>query len=617
MKTKFTILLSIALLWMVQVFAQTSTTFSYTGAMQTYTIPAGVYSVLIDMSGASGGYSINGTQQGTLQIPGDGGRVEATLAVTPGQVLNIYVGGRGTDASTGLSGAGGYNGGGTGGQQGTYNGGGGGGASDIRIGGTALGDRVLVAGGGGGSALNYFAGGDNGGDGGNLTGQDGASNNNVGASYAGKAGSPSAGGAGGVYTGYNPGSAGSLGTGGDGGSGTSGGGGGAGLYGGGGGSWAGGGGGSSYSHPTLATNVTHTQGYKNGNGEVTVTLLCAQPQVTFSNSTTLCQGDTITLSGTSNGSGVITWDNGVTNGAVFTPPLGTTIYSLFSTDTIQDCPGYTVSITVNPVYSAFDTVWICQGGSYTFADSTTMDSINAAVTYVSQFYSNYGCDSTLSTTVNVILPTTTTENIEVCAGEDYVFPDGFTATNITGVVSHTSMLTSAMGCDSIVITTVDGTPINTLVTQNGVTLTAIATGVTYRWVDCNDNYAAVPGATNQSFTPVVNGTYAVIMNKNNCTEDTSACTTVIVLGTAPLQAGLSVKVYPNPARSQVKVDLSQVIENGTLELLSLQGQRLQQVSFTRQSVVELDLNQLATGVYFVRITTPTGHALQKLIIDQQ
>src|SRR5687767_3643163 len=114
----------------------TQTTFNYTGAVQTYTVPSCVYSITVDVKGAAGGSSGNGTA-------GSGGRVQATIPVTPSEVLNIYVGGVGQSSTS----TGGWNGGGTGGSAS----GGGGGASDIRRGGNALSNRVVVAGGGGGA----------------------------------------------------------------------------------------------------------------------------------------------------------------------------------------------------------------------------------------------------------------------------------------------------------------------------------------------------------------------------------------------------------------------------------------------------------------------------------
>src|ERR1700761_9093348 len=68
-------------------FAQTDT-FVYTGAVQTWTVPPCVTSITVDMQGAIGGKSL-------YSRGGYGGRVKCTLAVTPGDVLNINVGGKG------------------------------------------------------------------------------------------------------------------------------------------------------------------------------------------------------------------------------------------------------------------------------------------------------------------------------------------------------------------------------------------------------------------------------------------------------------------------------------------------------------------------------------------
>ncbi|MBL7690878.1 MAG: hypothetical protein JNM41_04735, partial [Flavipsychrobacter sp.] len=243
-----------------------STTFNYTGSSQTYTATS-TGTLVIDMAGAKGG---NKFGSGTTQIGGNGGRVVCSLAVTSGQVLNIYVGGQGQTQTVIANSAGGYNGGGVGTTySSSYTAGGGGGASDIRIGGTALANRVVVAGGGGGAGLN--TGGEAGGPGGGLTGGNGynaGSNTN---GICGKGGTQSAGGAGGTYPGYPGGAAGSLGNGGIGGTTALGGGGGGGYYGGGGGSFSGAGGGSSFTHATLCTGVTHTQGYNAGNGYVILT----------------------------------------------------------------------------------------------------------------------------------------------------------------------------------------------------------------------------------------------------------------------------------------------------------------------------------------------------------
>jgi hypothetical protein len=63
-------------------------TFSYTGAPQTWTVPAGVTEATFDIHGAQGG-------NGLFVGGGEGGEARAALAVTAGQVFQITVGGQG------------------------------------------------------------------------------------------------------------------------------------------------------------------------------------------------------------------------------------------------------------------------------------------------------------------------------------------------------------------------------------------------------------------------------------------------------------------------------------------------------------------------------------------
>jgi Glycine rich protein len=246
--------------------APTTVTFSYTGAVQTWVVPAGVTQATFDLFGAQGGDNTAGG--GCGDTGGMGGRARATIAVTPGETISIYVGGRGGLADTaGVGGAGGFDGGGAGGT-GVEGTGGGGGASDVRIGGTSLADRVIVAGGGGGvgSACN---GAGNGGAGGGAVGTAGTLG-----SLGGGGGTAKAGGAG-----ANDAGDGTIGQGGRGGQDgnpatRTGGGGGGGLYGGGGGSDnagefepAGGGGGSGL---CPATCLTFSTGVRAGAGTASV-----------------------------------------------------------------------------------------------------------------------------------------------------------------------------------------------------------------------------------------------------------------------------------------------------------------------------------------------------------
>ncbi len=277
-------------------------TFSFTGSVQTFVVPASCASTIrMELWGAQG--ATTGSSAG-----GQGGYVRGDVSVTPGETLYVYVGGQN-----------GYNGGGTAGSgsSGSNSAGNGGGGTDVRRGAQTLSDRIAVAGGGGGAGRascanqtggaggfpgglgglggNTLLGGNGGTNGGDVAGGGGGSNCTSSARGGAGGGQNGGGGAGGYGTaagGTNgncgatnsdpfggggitaPNGGGCFGIGGSGGatSNGGGGGGGGGWYGGGGGggNWAsGGGGGSSYTG--TMTNVTTQNGVRTGNGQVIFT----------------------------------------------------------------------------------------------------------------------------------------------------------------------------------------------------------------------------------------------------------------------------------------------------------------------------------------------------------
>lgn len=183
--------------------------FYYSGAMEEFTVPSGFFGLL--------NWTLHGSHGQGGALGGVGHKVECSQSAFSGTDIEVRVGGWP------------FNGGGLHGGGGAY----GGGATDLRVGGSTLADRIVAAAGGGGRGGS----GAFGGDGGYPTGTAGASPS---AYVASTPGTQTAGGIGGqglFFT--NPGTDGSLGQGGNGGgntfSGIGGGGAGGGFYGGGGG----------------------------------------------------------------------------------------------------------------------------------------------------------------------------------------------------------------------------------------------------------------------------------------------------------------------------------------------------------------------------------------------
>jgi len=144
--------------------AQT-TTFSYTGTAQSYTVPAGAAGVVIQAAGAGGGGG-GSDENGPGASGGSGATVTGKYTVAAGTPLSIYVGGGGGGGFTshnghtcanaagtggGGSGTGGFAGG-MGGQPGCsgWSGGGGGGGGASVVASSANASLIIAGGGGGG-----------------------------------------------------------------------------------------------------------------------------------------------------------------------------------------------------------------------------------------------------------------------------------------------------------------------------------------------------------------------------------------------------------------------------------------------------------------------------------
>lgn len=126
--------------------------FNYTGAVQSVTLPKGIYT--LECWGAQGGNGANGSSglDSSSGAPGgQGGYSMGTLLLPAKTQIYVYVGGKGgciTSSTNDYNG--GFNGGGSGGVSGSMSrSGGGGGATDIRFEQDSLYARVIVAGGGG------------------------------------------------------------------------------------------------------------------------------------------------------------------------------------------------------------------------------------------------------------------------------------------------------------------------------------------------------------------------------------------------------------------------------------------------------------------------------------
>ena len=154
--------------------------------------------------------------------------------------------------------------------------------------------------------------------------------------------------------------------------------------------------------------------------------------------------------------------------------------------------------------------------------------------------------------------------------------------------------------------------VDTSVTQAGETLTANAAGAAYQWVDCGNGYAVIPGATSQDFSPLTDGSYALVITSGAC-SDTSSCYTItnVGIGEGPL-AGEFI-LYPNPVKKNFIV--SNIHANGTCDLLVTDALGKSVARFTLQGSgpFTIDASSWQRGIYYLSIQSADLTSHYKLI----
>jgi hypothetical protein len=204
-------------------------------------------------------------------------------------------------------------------------------------------------------------------------------------------------------------------------------------------------------------------------------------------------------------------------------------------------------------------------------------------------------------TSNFVSGVTTVNDItaQFCPGSTYTF--GLQTLSAPGIYSQA--FPTITGCDSTVRLSLSYTDLNDSVVLNGSTLTALGTGYSFQWVDCQNGYQPITGETQSYFSPSQNGDYAVIVNDGSC-SDTSQCLSVSTAGIAPV-ALASVRVYPNPVSERLIVELPVSLDKVSIEVTDALGRVVlrETVSGTR---FELRADNWSSGIYTLSLRSSEG-----------
>ncbi len=173
---------------------------------------------------------------------------------------------------------------------------------------------------------------------------------------------------------------------------------------------------------------------------------------------------------------------------------------------------------------------------------------------------------------------------------------------------------TATGCqrvlDSILTVTVTPYPATPSVSVAGTdSLKCSVTGTAYQWFH-EDSLLA---ANSQTIVASQSGTYKVVVFDNNCSSDTSAGFLYIGIDTRSNISKLAPHIYPNPTDGTVHIELHKSYRDLSITIKNLLGQKLISSSFTSKQHIDLEMNHLKTGLYFIQIRAGESTVAFKII----
>ena len=205
----------------------------------------------------------------------------------------------------------------------------------------------------------------------------------------------------------------------------------------------------------------------------------------------------------------------------------------------------TLNLTVNPIQEFQYDFTICQGETYDFNGEV----LTETGIYTSLIQSSEGCDSIVELNLTVYPTFSTSENFEICEGEEFLFE----GQSFSSQGSYNFGLQSEFGCDSLVTInlTVTPTPEAPILTSNSpvscffepvlIAMQEIP-GAQYYWFN-EYGYSSSLSSNEINleeayFTNYLSDNYSAYYIVNNCPSDTS----VIEIG---VEYGFEDFIFPN------------------------------------------------------------------------
>ncbi len=279
----------------------------------------------------------------------------------------------------------------------------------------------------------------------------------------------------------------------------------------------------------------------------------------------------------------------------------------------------TASGATNFCNGAFVNLTVPQSGAYLWSNGATSQTIaiSSSGNYSVELIDANGCYGTASQQVtvypasvqitgNTVLCNGSNTTLSVSSSDGNIFSwstgNSGTSINVTQTGSYTVTVTTINSCTAIASVSVTQNNVNIpFISQSGSTLTSTP-ATAYQWY-LNGN--PINNATSQSYNPIQNGNYYVVVTENGCQSANSNTITVTSVGIDNISDTV-IQIYPNPTVSDVVIS-SDAIHH--IMIYDLSGQKVYENKMEQVVQCTVSLAEFPSGFYTIVVN---GSKMKKL-----
>ncbi len=228
--------------------------------------------------------------------------------------------------------------------------------------------------------------------------------------------------------------------------------------------------------------------------------------------------------------------------------------------------------------------------------------VDSSGTYRDTLTTPQGCDSIVITELAISSSSPVTdERVTEC--NRYTWPANGVTYDQSGI--YTATLINATGCYSVIRLNLTLTELLfEVIPSDGFFTAVIPEGGELQWLDCDNDFAPVAGATGSTFAPPDSRAYALEVTADGCV-DTSDCQSLVPVGVNETAFEGKLSLFPNPTTGRITVGLGKTYGEVRTILRNSSGQSLAETRFERIEQFDLQVEGPA-GVYTLEIRTQKG-----------